>query len=139
MTFLPGLDVAYHPTRLDAAGCAHWMDHYRAGLSHDTQLCQFNQLDSHDTSRFLTLLQGNRPLMKLALGWLFSWIGVPCLFYGDEIGLAGGNDPLCREPFRDRAWDQELLNIPGNWPSCGRGCRHYAAAPCMCCMPRAKP
>jgi alpha-glucosidase len=105
--FLAGQDVAYQPIHLDARQCAEWMEHYRAGLSHGTQLCQFNQLDSHDTSRFLTLLQGNIQRMKLAIGWLFSWIGVPCLYYGDEIGLAGGNDPFCRAPF---PWDQACWN-----------------------------
>jgi len=36
---------------------------------------------------------------------------VPCLYYGDEIGLAGGNDPFCRAPFPwDQAhWNGELL------------------------------
>ena len=109
--FLAGLDVAYHPTQLDAAECARWLEHYRAGISHGTQLCQFNQLNSHDTARFLTLLGGDRRRMKLALGWLFCWIGVPCLFYGDEIGLAGANDPFCRGtfPWDPTRWDQELL------------------------------
>jgi alpha-glucosidase len=109
--FLAGQDVAYQPIHLDARQCADWMEHYRAGLSHGTQLCQFNQLDSHDTSRFLTLLHGDIQRMKLAIGWLFTWIGVPCLYYGDEIGLAGGNDPFCRAPFPwDQAhWNGELL------------------------------
>ncbi|NGH41257.1 maltodextrin glucosidase, partial [Escherichia coli] len=80
--FLAGLDVAYHPVRLDAAGCAQWMDGYRAGLPHSRQLIQFNQLDSHDTARFLTLLQGNAARMQMAAVWLLSWIGVPCLYYG---------------------------------------------------------
>lgn len=105
--FLAGQDVAYQPIHLDAGQCADWMEHYRAGLSHGTQLCQFNQLDSHDTSRFLTLLHGDIQRMKLAIGWLFTWIGVPCLYYGDEIGLAGGNDPFCRAPF---PWDQTHWN-----------------------------
>lgn len=109
--FLCGVDIAYQPIALSASECAHWMEHYRAGLSHQQQLCQFNQLDSHDTARFLTLLKGDKQKMKLALSWLFCWIGVPCLYYGDEIGLEGENDPFCRAPFpwAQEAWDHDLL------------------------------
>lgn len=111
--FLAGVDVAYHPVQLDAAACAQWMESYRAGLSHNCQLIQFNQLDSHDTARFLTLLNNNPRRMQMAAVWLLSWIGVPCLYYGDEIGLDGGNDPFCRKPFPwdESQWDQPLLAL----------------------------
>lgn len=124
--FLAHLDVAYHPIRIDAAECAHWLEHYRAGLSHTTQLCQFNQLDSHDTARLFTLLGEDHERMKLALGWLFSWIGVPCLFYGDEIGLPGGNDPFCRAPFPwdQSRWHTDLLAHTQHWARL----RHESAA-----------
>ncbi|AYW90155.1 maltodextrin glucosidase [Yersinia pseudotuberculosis] len=112
-SFLAELDVACHPIKLDAADCAYWMDEYRAGLPHSQQLRLFNQLDSHDTARFLTLLKGDKTRMQMALIWLFSWIGVPCLFYGDEIGLDGGNDPFCRKPFPwdEAQWDHDLLSL----------------------------
>ncbi|MCB5324471.1 maltodextrin glucosidase [Yersinia intermedia] len=111
--FLAGQDVAYHPIKLNAEDCAYWMDEYRAGLPHGHQLRLFNQLDSHDTARFITLLNNDKARMQMALVWLFSWIGVPCLFYGDEIGLDGGNDPFCRKPFPwDQAqWDNDLLKL----------------------------
>ena len=34
--------------------------------------------------------------------WLFTWPGVPCIYYGDEVGLDGNNDPFCRKTF---PWD----------------------------------
>ncbi|QPT14501.1 maltodextrin glucosidase [Serratia rubidaea] len=107
--FLAGVDVARHPVDLDAAAVATWMDSYRAGLPHNRQLIMFNQLDSHDTPRFLTLLGGNMARMRMAAVWLMSWIGVPCLYYGDEVGLDGENDPLCRKPF---PWDESLWERP---------------------------
>ncbi|MFI8417638.1 maltodextrin glucosidase [Serratia sp. NPDC078593] len=111
--FLAGIDVGMQPMSLDAADTANWMDSYRAGLSHHRQLILFNQLDSHDTPRFLTMLNGNKLRMRMAAVWLMSWIGVPCLYYGDEIGLDGDNDPFCRKPFPwdESQWDSELLSL----------------------------
>jgi neopullulanase len=40
--------------------------------------------------------------------------GVPCIYYGDEIGLSGGTDPDCRAafPWADEAqWDHDLLTF----------------------------
>lgn len=111
--FLTGVDVAYQPIQLSTAQCAEWMDSYRAGLSHTQQLAMFNQLDSHDTARFITLLAGNPQCMPMALVWLFTWIGVPCLYYGDEIGLDGENDPFCRKtfPWDEARWNGDLLAL----------------------------
>lgn len=69
-----------------------------------------NLLDSHDTDRFLTLLRGDRKRLKLALCLLFFFPGMPCVYYGDEIGLTGGYDPDCRKgfPWDEAKWDTEL-------------------------------
>ncbi|MBW7982107.1 maltodextrin glucosidase [Enterobacillus tribolii] len=111
--FLAGVDVAYQPAQLSAGQCAEWMESYRAGLSHSQQLVMFNQLDSHDTARMLTLLNHNTRRMKMALVWLFTWIGIPCLYYGDEIGLDGENDPFCRKtfPWDEQRWDAGLFDV----------------------------
>lgn len=69
-----------------------------------------NLLDSHDTDRFLTLLRGDRQRLKLALCLLFFFPGMPCVYYGDEIGMTGGYDPDCRKGFiwDETAWDADL-------------------------------
>ena len=100
--FLANTDISYDPQRIDAQTCTAWMDDYRAGLSHQQQLRMFNQLDSHDTARFKTLLGKDAARLPLAVVWLFCWPGVPCIYYGDEVGLDGANDPFCRKPF---PWD----------------------------------
>jgi alpha-glucosidase len=41
--------------------------------------------------------------MKLASTLLATYVGVPCLYYGTEVGLEGGLDPDCRRPF---PWDK---------------------------------
>jgi cyclomaltodextrinase len=58
---------------------------------------QLNLLGSHDTPRALTIAGGDESALRLALLLLFSFPGAPCLYYGDELGLAGGHDPGCRQ------------------------------------------
>ncbi|SDK47821.1 alpha-glycosidase [Sediminibacillus albus] len=64
----------------------------------------FNLLDSHDTPRILTLADGSRERVKLLYLFQLSFVGTPCLYYGDEIGMAGGQDPGCRACM---VWDEE--------------------------------
>ena len=61
----------------------------------------FNQLDSHDTARFKSLLGKDVARLPLAVTALYR-PGVPCIYYGDEVGLDGNNDPFCRKTF---PWD----------------------------------
>ncbi|KAB8130758.1 alpha-glycosidase [Gracilibacillus oryzae] len=56
----------------------------------------FNLLDSHDTPRILTLANNNRQRVKLLYLFQLSFIGTPCIYYGDEVGMAGDEDPGCR-------------------------------------------
>ena len=102
--FLANTDISYDPQHIDAQTCMAWMDNYRASLSHQQQLRMFNQLDSHDTARFKSLLGKDVARLPLAVVWLFTWPGVPCIYYGDEVGLDGNNDPFCRKPF---PWEKE--------------------------------
>ncbi|MBB1200461.1 maltodextrin glucosidase [Enterobacteriaceae bacterium 89] len=102
--FLANTDISYDPQLIDAQTCMAWMDNYRASLSHQQQIRMFNQLDSHDTARFKSLLGKDAARLPLAVVWLFTWPGVPCIYYGDEVGLDGNNDPFCRKPF---PWEKE--------------------------------
>ena len=72
---------------------------------------QFNLLNSHDTPRFLTSVSDDKRALQLALLFLFTSPGAPCLYYGDEIGLPGRHDPDCRRafPWDPARWDHELL------------------------------
>lgn len=111
--FLANTDISYDPQQIDAQTCVAWMDNYRAGLSHQQQLRMFNQLDSHDTARFKSLLGKDVARLPLAVTWLFTWPGVPCIYYGDEVGLDGNNDPFCRKPFpwHEEKQDTDLLGL----------------------------
>ncbi len=68
---------------------------------------QLNLLDSHDTPRFLTTAGGDESALRLAYLFIFTYIGAPCVYYGDEIGMDGGPDPECRKAF---PWDETKWN-----------------------------
>jgi glycosidase len=71
----------------------------------------FNLLDSHDTSRALTLAGGDRCALRNAFTMLFLLPGSPCIFYGTEIGMEGEGDTDCRRPmvWDEKQQDRELL------------------------------
>jgi cyclomaltodextrinase len=60
---------------------------------------QLNLLSSHDTPRFKTLARGDDSAYALATLFQMTYPGAPCIYYGDEIGMEGGHDPVCRAAF----------------------------------------
>ena len=111
------------------------VEHYpRASL--DTLM---NHIGTHDTVRAITRLgRGDigRPengrdrgilteeqyqkgvcLLKLASVLQFTLPGVPCVYYGDEAGLAGGEDPFNRACF---PWGNENAELLGHYRTLGR-------------------
>lgn len=50
---------------------------------------QLNLLDSHDVPRFLSHCDNDIHKYKLALLFLFTFVGAPMMFYGDEVGFTG--------------------------------------------------
>lgn len=73
----------------------------------------FNMLCSHDTPRLLTRVGNDKRRMKLAVVFLFTFMGTPCIFYGDEVGLTGGGDPDCRKcmEWDPKKQDRELYDF----------------------------
>lgn len=37
-------------------------------------------------------------IQRMMIAFEFVWIGAPMIYYGDELGMWGGNDPECRKP-----------------------------------------
>jgi glycosidase len=58
---------------------------------------------NHDVPRFASVEGGSPAKLKLAFGLTLTLRGIPQLYYGDEIGMAGGDDPENRRDF------------PGGW------------------------
>lgn len=72
-----------------------------------------NLLGSHDTDRFLTRVQGDGQRFRTAAAILFFYPGIPCIYYGDEIGTEGGFDPDCRRCFdwEESHWDRATHSL----------------------------
>ncbi|WP_033843229.1 alpha-glycosidase [Geobacillus sp. FSL W8-0032] len=64
----------------------------------------FNLLGSHDTPRILTVCGEDVRKAKLLFLFQLTFTGSPCIYYGDEIGMTGGNDPGCRKCM---IWDDD--------------------------------
>lgn len=73
-------------------------------------LAQLNLLDSHDMPRYLSLVRHNKRKFFLTTVFQMTYPGAPCIYYGDEIGLTGGQDPDCRKsfPWSENQWDHNL-------------------------------
>ncbi len=56
-------------------------------------------IGNHDMKRFLTDAGGSRQKLKLAFSLLATLRGIPELYYGDEIGMTGADDPDNRHDF----------------------------------------
>ncbi|HEU4349661.1 MAG TPA: glycoside hydrolase family 13 protein [Actinoplanes sp.] len=68
-------------------------------------------LGSHDTGRIRTVV-GDADRGEVAAGLLFTLLGVPMVFVGDEIGAAGVTGEDARRPFpwhRPETWDRRTL------------------------------
>ena len=103
------LDAAIHP--IDGAEFARQVQHGLDVYGRAVADVQLNLLDSHDTPRFLAMAGGDRASLRLATLLQMTLPGAPSIYYGDEIGMTGEQDPACRAafPWRDLdAWDHDL-------------------------------
>lgn len=92
--------------------------------------CMMNLLSTHDTVRILNVFSGlyspikserqqiviqgealekARKKLIMAASILYMLPGVPSIYYGDEVGLQGYEDPMNRRPFPWGREDKEIL------------------------------
>lgn len=115
----------------DAAEFRESMETIRENYPAPAFLSAMNFLGTHDTPRVLSLLgEGQAPAekaeravyrldpeeerlgkerWKLASALLYAFPGSPMLFYGDEAGLQGLEDPFCRGGYPWGREDEDLL------------------------------
>jgi alpha-glucosidase len=107
LAFWAGIDFRGDPERCDAAELDRRLARTRARLPWPVALSQFNLLSSHDVPRFLTRVGGDVDAFLAAHHALFAYVGAPSVYYGDEVGLEGGEDPDNRRPM---PWSREAWN-----------------------------
>jgi len=64
---------------------------------------------NHDTTRFSGNPQGTPARLKLAFGLICTVRGIPEIYYGDELGMPGGDDPDNRRDFPG-GWTEDPRN-----------------------------
>ncbi|OAS86837.1 MULTISPECIES: alpha-glycosidase [Metabacillus] len=99
--------------KINADEFAHQLSKVLTSYPRNVNEAAFNLLGSHDTPRILTICNENKEKLKLLFLFQLSFIGTPCIYYGDEIGLTGENDPGCRKCmiWEESKQDSELFNI----------------------------
>ena len=74
--------------------------------------CQ-NLLSSHDVKRFLNRCGNEEDGLLGAIFLQATFPGIAGIYYGDEIGLGGADDPFNREPFpwhSEESWNSTILD-----------------------------
>lgn len=102
----PGRDIA----PIDANTLAADIKQNLSLHSREINEVQFNLVTTHDTPRLLSIMQGDTVPVKMIMLFLNTFLGAPCIYYGDEIGLQGRENPGCRGafPWDESKWDNDL-------------------------------
>lgn len=111
------------PTQSDAL-----LGFVRENYPQRNQWVLMNLMGSHDTERFASMVinpdrwidhasnlnydeefairkptEAEREVQKLILAFQFCYLGAPYIYYGDEVGMWGADDPDCRKPM---VWEE---------------------------------
>ena len=98
------------PPSFDGIQYLAHLDKTWASCRPSTSLSHLVFIDNHDNARFSTIMGENPRLTELGVVLLFTLPGVPCVYYGSEVGLQGGLDPDCRRGFpEESAWNLRVL------------------------------
>ncbi len=116
------------------------MDSLEAGIEPEALRAMMNVAATHDTPRLGTSLYNPGPykygvgardnpayrvdrpdsraddLRRMLLVQQFTYYGAPHIWYGDEVGMWGADDPDCRKPmvWADRQYEPEVVNPDGS-------------------------
>ncbi|HUB06728.1 MAG TPA: alpha-amylase family glycosyl hydrolase [Myxococcales bacterium] len=122
--WLCGEDPSGRPAPLAAGEAAEQMSEVLAALGWQTAGRMMLHVDTHDVPRLRSV--GGEAAFRAATVLQLAWPGVPCLYYGDEVGLPGGDDPDNRRPmpWGLPAWREDALV----WMKAALGARRDSAA-----------
>jgi alpha-glucosidase len=98
--------------RFSGVGTVEIMRAFVAGVPWRSVVASMVLLDSHDTARFRTVVNGDEKTHLAAATLLLTYPGVPSIFAGDELGLEGawGEDARRTIDWENPSkWNTELL------------------------------
>ncbi|MDP6849579.1 MAG: alpha-amylase family glycosyl hydrolase [Planctomycetota bacterium] len=157
--------IGHKERRPSTSELSNQLAELRLAYSAETTFSMQNLLDSHDTDRLASMMQNpdrdydqqnrlqdsgpnyddSRPseeaYRRARLGALFqmTWMGAPMIWAGDEVGVWGADDPMCRrpmlwkdlEPFDDKSqyfvdenqleWYRKIIHIRSDHSALRRG------------------
>lgn len=125
-----GADYHGNSASINESQLDSWLLGSRADIPINVQETWTNELGSHDTERFATRCGGDIWKTYLGLIFQFTYVGTPTIYYGDEYGMQGGNDPDDRRSFdwsqastsnAAVALTQKLISIRDQYPELRRG------------------
>ncbi len=101
------------PTSWSTAALIKTWESRRASIPWAIALQQFNLLGSHDTPRIKNIANSNKALQRLAAIIQFTYVGIPCIYYGDEVGMHDDHRLQSRGCmiWNEDLWDRDLLNF----------------------------
>lgn len=128
--FIKGGIDAFHLEKGIMTLYEHYPKHYFYSV--------MNMISSHDVERIKTLLDDFFPIdmpidvraekireqVKALSLWQYTFPGIPSLYYGDEAGLTGGEDPDNRKPY---PWGREESELVTWYQTIGGWRREHAA------------
>lgn len=88
--------LGYAGGKIRGDGLLAALDRLRAAYPEPMHGLLYNLIGSHDESRPLTTLGGERAALAVAAAMLYALPGIVSIYYGDEVGMSGGKEPANR-------------------------------------------
>lgn len=104
--------LPFEMPKINGAQLVNSMKQFNASVPWRSVVASMVLLDSHDTARFRTVVNGDVSAHLSAMAMLLTYPGVPSIYAGDEVGLEGawGEDGRRTINWEDRTnWDHAFL------------------------------
>lgn len=104
--------LPFEMPKINGAQLVNSMKQFNASVPWRSFVASMVLLDSHDTARFRTIVNGDVSAHLSAMAMLLTYPGVPSIYAGDEVGLEGawGEDGRRTINWKDRTnWDHAFL------------------------------
>ncbi len=102
-----------NPSRFTTEMLADTLEEFRSRMGLQFVASSLNFLGNHDTSRLASELRSG-PKYNLGVIMLFTYPGIPCVYYGEEIALQP------QYPIRDRGFGKNDSRICMSWEPSSR-------------------